>query len=139
MWNRNVDVIILKSSKQWSFSLFAIMEYLCTSAGLCVAHLIWLNDFMWRGFFLLLLRYYFCCCCCPFFPAAQMFIVWNNLRKILFKLFIVCVCLCERTEENMYLSFLFLISFRCDSFRGIFFSITIFMIASLCLCLCCVM
>lgn len=100
MRNRNVDaVIILKSSAHThthngvfsSSSLFAIMEYLCTSAGLCVAHLIWLNNFMWRGF-----RLHFCwrCVCafvCPFFLCSPNVYCLKQSEKNSFQI-VHCLC-----------------------------------------------
>lgn len=82
-------------------SFFAIMEYLCTAAGLCVAHLIWLNNFMWRDFFhSLLLLLLLLLCVCPFFSAAQIFIVWNNLWKFFSNCSLfVCICASEHKKN----------------------------------------
>lgn len=81
------------------------------------AHLIWLNNFIWRGIFcfvlLLLLSLYIC----PVFLQLNCLLsetICENSFEI-----VLCVCVC--VFQFSVFNFLFLISSKYNSYRGLFF------------------
>lgn len=130
MWNRNVDVIILKSSNTMVlFFFFFVCDYgilVYVGWALCCAFNL-AEQFHVKGFLLAFLLV-LCVCVCmfvPFFMQPKCLLsetIWEKFFSNCSS-FVCIVRMNECTEENLceYLWFLLLIFFWIrDSFQGIF-------------------